>query len=172
MAVYRKGSVSEMSGWTIAIVYGIAVSIILFGIVNGLWGLLGKSQIDNTSYNSFVDVYNSISRLSEGGGENSNIPIELKDDFAVVGFSKDSSRVTCSSTPIIKPDNCDGACLCICEVIAEESMCLTERAKCLNYGSSDIDFEGGCNIVLGTGNFNYVRVANHDGKISINDPIA
>lgn len=164
----KKGDATgEMPGWVIGVLIGISVALILFSVSGRFWGLLTPQEIDSDSFNSFQQVSRSISKLYEGGGENSNVPIELGKEFGIVGFGKGDSRTTCSGLPIVKPSSCDGACLCICDSTAGESMCLVSKARCLSYGDV-IDFGEGCNAVAGTGERGSVKVANNEGIISIN----
>ena len=148
---------------------GAAITFAIVALICVLWGtFFNTGGIDSTTLNTFDLVVNDILDMENLDEPSRNVNVQFQEEYSLVAFGKDTAAVgSCQGLGIIKPaQNCQGACICICLNEQGNNMCVTKNVICRDFDNLELDFEGSCNLVDGTGSLQTVQIRQENGKFT------
>ncbi len=152
------------------ILLGAIITIAIVGVIAAFWTLFfNTGGIDSTTRNTFDLVVNDILDMQGLDEPSRNVNIQFEDEYTLVAFSKDSWSVgACRGLEIVRPlKSCEGACICICMNEQGENMCNVKNVICRDFDNIDLDFEGECNLIDGTGEPQSIQLRQTNNKFNI-----
>tara|TARA_Y100000310_G_C20604774_1_gene774934 strand:- start:747 stop:1343 length:597 start_codon:yes stop_codon:yes gene_type:complete len=141
----------------IGLVIGVILTIILLNIGGNFWDTLFGGSTDKATLESFerigegvVNVVVKSEDAVEGEIVQEEIPIQISEDYYVIGFSEDKDylNLMCSDVysqmDVVVDKPCEGSCLCLCKDYGSGKIICMERSDvCVEF--EDFSFGGFCN---------------------------
>ena len=147
-------------------VLGIILTLLLLFIAAMFWQFFVSGiGYDSASHTSFDRVAKLILEMEkEDITEPRFESIQIDDELVLIAFSKTDTSVNCDNINADRPNkNCEGSCICICDVDEGSNMCNLEKSLCVDYGVKTKINLVGCNVIEGESEPKQIKIERQKG---------